>query len=286
MKMTHRVGLLLTALLGFGLGTVNILAGDVTADNLTVYQDLTVENQSTGSAPTNELLFYYSFDTNTVPVPDGSGNGNTGTVSGATWVTNGTTDGAYSFDGTNDYITPTNTVFGTYWSIGCWIRKSVASTTNTLLDFNNGTTLVYLRIGDGAMAGKAALAASGSMAINGSNRIDDGYWHHVVGVRDNTIAYLYVDGVLAGTDSSFTTASFTSTKSRIGIEYWASVYYFPFSGSLDEVRVYSRALTEDEVGDLYRHDAHLTSGSARFKTGVVYLEPLGDLSMGVYTNDP
>ncbi|MGK5093653.1 hypothetical protein WDW89_16785 [Deltaproteobacteria bacterium TL4] len=59
------------------------------------------------SIPTNGLVAYYPFNGN---ANDESGNGNNGTVNGATLTTDrdGQTGKAYSFDGTDDYITITD----------------------------------------------------------------------------------------------------------------------------------------------------------------------------------
>ena len=74
--------------------------------------------------------------------------------------------------------------------------------------------------------------------------MDDGQWHHVVGIHEAPAIELYVDGVRVdvtnvGTHIHDTTALLFFGRSSSGAE--------PYSGAIDEVAVYRRALTESEV---------------------------------------
>ena len=55
---------------------------------------------------------------------------------------------------------------------------------------------------------------------------------------------------------------------------------------MDEVRVYNRTLTASEVTALYYNEIAPPGNSAKLLTGVTYVYPLGDVSLGVYTNSP
>jgi hypothetical protein len=95
-----------------------------------------------------------------------------------------------------------------------------------------------------------------------SNKIlTDGEWHHVVAVRDaaQNKNLLYVDGVLEDFVSISYKSDFASTSAKLNIGYLRAKVanrapenaYF-YSGTLDDVRIYTGALSETEIGDLFR----------------------------------
>jgi hypothetical protein len=67
-------------------------------------------------------------------------------------------------------------------------------------------------------------------------------WHHVAAVASGTSTDFYVDGQYAGTAP----AKLTTRVVYIGNDRSGNT----FSDALDDVRVYDRALTENEIGDL------------------------------------
>lgn len=81
-----------------------------------------------------------------------------------------------------------------------------------------------------------------------------GEWNHVAVTDDGTTASMYVNGVLVDTGPG--ESSSITTNLRIGTRYTNSTY---FSGDVDEVRVYNRALAADEIETLYQ-GAHVVSG--------------------------
>jgi hypothetical protein len=80
-------------------------------------------------------------------------------------------------------------------------------------------------------------------------------WHHMVGLWDGTNLKLYMDGVLAMTPVSQTRnaqAGSTFTTSLAGYSFSTSaIGRQEFNGTLDEIRIYNRALSEDEIRMLY-----------------------------------
>src|SRR2546422_6934611 len=86
-------------------------------------------------------------------------------------------------------------------------------------------------------------------AVGSPLAYNDGTWHHVAGVLRSGLAELYVDGVLVAQDPTNPIASVrTSTQTIVG------KIASDFVGDVDEVFLYSRALTTQEI-------AALTSGS-------------------------
>jgi hypothetical protein len=77
-------------------------------------------------------------------------------------------------------------------------------------------------------------------------------WYHIVGVVTGTNAQIYVNGELKGS-STFSSATGTAFGGvNIGSEQWSGGgYRWGFQGRLDDVRLYTRALSSTEVGQLF-----------------------------------
>jgi len=91
--------------------------------------------------------------------------------------------------------------------------------------------------------------------IEGS-RIADGSWHHVAGSFDGENIRIYLDGSelqhwpVRGEMS-------LQGQSELQIGYWGPEW---FDGSIDEVRIYNRGLSADEIRLLVKENASLTKG--------------------------
>jgi hypothetical protein len=96
--------------------------------------------------------------------------------------------------------------------------------------------------------------------LTGTSVLTDGVWHHIVAMKERSggvdYLHLYVDGVEEAVSSSYTwTAPFDSNAAlEIGHLMGADWYY---RGILDELAVYNRALTLDEI------ECHYNEGSGR-----------------------
>jgi Concanavalin A-like lectin/glucanases superfamily/F5/8 type C domain len=79
--------------------------------------------------------------------------------------------------------------------------------------------------------------------------VDDGEWHHVVGVIDGKRALLYVDGEL---EDSAEAKPIAQNNEPIMIGCNSQAFERRFNGWIDEVRLYGYGLSEDQVKALYR----------------------------------
>tara|TARA_R100000278_G_scaffold37611_3_gene33520 strand:+ start:835 stop:4299 length:3465 start_codon:yes stop_codon:yes gene_type:complete len=139
------------------------------------------------------------------------------------------------------------------FSLSGWFQVS-ANYKYLVTDGYAGTGGGYFAIhtnGSGGLAvGTGDASGSSSIAINGSETVTDGEWHHFVytsSVSSGTATgKLWVDGNYAGTDTTTSTIAY-SNETAFGWFAYANVYH---ACSLDQIRIFNRALTDAEVQQL------------------------------------
>lgn len=77
-------------------------------------------------------------------------------------------------------------------------------------------------------------------------------WYHVIGSHNGITARLYINGKIIRQSSSYDSISVASNDWRIGSH--GSSYFF--HGLIDDVRVYSTALTSEEIQKIYTETKH------------------------------
>jgi len=82
-----------------------------------------------------------------------------------------------------------------------------------------------------------------------SGYVNDTDWHHLVGTYNGSEVVIYVDGVYEG-DCSVEVTPAVPAHVRIGARDSVEKHYF--NGTIDDVRIYDRALDADEVEELYK----------------------------------
>jgi hypothetical protein len=117
-----------------------------------------------------------------------------------------------------------------------------------------------------------------------SNSITDSDWHHVIGTNDGTTARLYIDGIERGTDTTpATTLWDNSANLTIGAETKPSNNNVGrhFDGTIDEVVIFNRSLSADEVETLYETSAKKLTATgtqsiaAKTSPAIVLANPAG-----------
>ena len=82
-------------------------------------------------------------------------------------------------------------------------------------------------------------------------KINDGNWHHVaVVIHLGTTVTFYVDGALSSNVAINSTAATADSFFQLGVNSWVP-YGNYFTGTMDEVRIYDRALSASDVASLY-----------------------------------
>ena len=218
--------------------------------------------------PSNGLVGYWPFNGN---ANDESGNGNNGNVNGATLTTdrNGVVNKAYSFNGTNNYIDiQHNSTLNLqdFLTISCWIKttdilrpqyiinKSTGGTSDSwLFDLNiygNSATSGVLRMLCGGITGAAPMSNN---IVSQTNT-----WYNVTATYDKQNVKFYINGVLSNSVPLTSQTPINTNIVRIGAPHTPFTTN-AFGGSIDDVIIYNRALTQQEITTLYNSCSNPTS---------------------------
>lgn len=198
--------------------------------------------------PTEGLIGYYSLDGD---AKDSFGSGTTGVINGAIASQNrfNHSQSALYFGGTANV--DFNMVFdNAHRSISIWFKRQNTSNKNmTLLSndmpgLNYGHTLITL---DNL---NNLYVLSGTLSCLNNFQIEVNKWYHVLLTRNNTITSTYINGEFYCSIPNNTLVSDNAQVNafRLGVNRKSENY---FNGSLDDLLLWNRALTENEVKRVY-----------------------------------
>ncbi len=218
--------------------------------------------------PTNGLVGWWPFNGN---ANDESGNGNNGTVNGATLTSdrNGVANQAYSFDGINDFISMNNAPFiNGPFTISGWIKYNTQSF-NPIIGLGElgGSSFKRLYLVPDYSSGKPGIGTAGYNDITSiSNVTTVNAWNHVVVVFNNynlNSVYFYVGGNLLSsntTNGSSIPFPLNNTGFTIGRHTGSGTNYA--EAKIDDIGIWNRALTACEIKDLYHSQLGYTTINA------------------------
>jgi hypothetical protein len=198
------------------------------------------------STPTNALIAAYDFnEASGSTIHDASGNGNSGTVANADWIT-GISGTALLFNGADSIVTVSDSPSldtARKLTLEAWVLPTTndASRSRRIIYRPNTAagTVNYVLRGISRRVG----APSFGLPLIGINlfapsALPIGAWSHLAATYDGTRARIYVNGLLAASQPQTGTLSPSSQPLLIGTNW---------QGIIDEVRVYNRALTLTEI---------------------------------------
>lgn len=192
---------------------------------------------------------------------DGSGNGNPGTLNNmasAAWI-GGNIGGALNFDGVDDYVRINNNLPANF-TISCWLKTT--QTFQQVTPTYDGTGIIWSDVGGSAndfvLGGTRSaggvnrlsfFVGSGNVTTTGVTPINTGQWTHIAVTRNanNGEVKLYVNGALDATGTAGLATLNANPNIHIGGNTLDGRY---FNGSIDDVRFYSRVLTQPEISTL------------------------------------
>ena len=226
--------------------------------------------------PTNGLVGWWPFNGN---ANDESGNGNNGTVNGATLTKDrfSKAGNAYDFYGSN-FIkienSPSLNLNGSV-SFSVWGRLSQQAPANIIHLRNNSNNHESSIRSNAPLNYDANNGISGAFISIASQIASDTSWHHFIAVFNmgNGISSFYVDGTLQGT-SSISITSLGNIHVGIGAAVYSNFSNQFFLGSIDDVAIWNRALSAQEVSNLYQSSSTGSGGTAggskAFPRGISY----------------
>jgi hypothetical protein len=206
--------------------------------------------------PTNGLVGWWPFNGN---ANDESGNGNNGTVNGATLTTDrfGIANKAYSFDGIQDFIQATSNITNIdTLSISTWVylnSNDGGCYVHIGIDGNGGCNGIGVGSGgntDWTFPGLELMSLQSCIGWSQSTyQVYSQNWFNMVFVKTLNTAKYYLNGNLLGTSALLNTIS-PSSSIFFGSTA-ASPFTLTLSGKLDDIGIWNRALTDQEITDLY-----------------------------------
>ena len=208
----------------------------------------------TASADLNDgLIGYYSFSGN---ADDHSGNDNHGTVYGALLTEDrfGNPDAAYYFDGLNDYINAPDVMelqVSNALTISLWINKEntdqerivgvFQSDGNSQMEYAMLYSREKIRMQSKDDADNWAFEQHWSDTTISTNE-----WHNLVFTYDGSDYNFYLDGILDGSGSLSTLIRNIDPSPYLYIGAAANKGEY-YTGAIDDLRIYNRALSVSEV---------------------------------------
>src|SRR6185295_7865269 len=188
----------------------------------------------------------YAFDEGTgSSATDASGTGNTGSITGATWTTAGKYGGALSFNGTTALVTIPDAPalhVTTALTVEAWVNPSAATGFWEDIIYKGNDTF-YLDASGGAEPVVGGTWAS-SENLTGPAPLVMRTWTHLAATYDGATIRLYVNGTLVRSAAQTGAFAASTYPLQIGGD---SLYGQYFAGLIDEVRVYTVALTAAQI---------------------------------------
>lgn len=188
------------------------------------------------SYPTDGLVSYFNFDNN---LEDKLGNTPDGTNHGSAIFSSGKSGEAITLNGSGQYIEFGRSTYrsGNNVSVSVWLKRSL----------NEGMyTIMCNDFGVWATNTTAGMAVSLPLTQSATGPITPNEWTHLVGTYDGTNIKAYVNGILKETTNHPGDIADWAGNLKLGVfdtYYWA--------GSIDELFIYSKVLSQSEVDQLY-----------------------------------
>jgi len=202
------------------------------------------------------LVGYWRFEDQVgTTMVDSSGQGNDGTLMGKGRRALGKFGQGLELDGATALVqvphAPALNPGTSNFSLSIWVRNRKQDVWNWNLFFkDDGKFQSYYYFGVGSKPRFEFSTGDAKVTIDGQTGVNDNRWHHLVAVRNATYsAQLYVDGVL-DSSASCAPSQNTSIRTTTPLIIGAGNNNF-YSGLIDDVRVYNRALSAEDVRQLY-----------------------------------
>ncbi|MDA0168656.1 Ig-like domain-containing protein [Solirubrobacter taibaiensis] len=214
-----------------------------------------VTTSNTVTAPSGLIAAYGFEETSGSTVTDSSASGMVGTLGTTARTTAGRFGRALLFNGLGNMVTipdaaPLHVTTGL--TLEAWVNSAEAGGWRTAVLKETGSGLSYsLYANEDSNRPSAHLTTGGTeVDARGTAAIPTGTWTHLAMTYDGSTLRMFINGNQVGTHAVTGSATVASQPLRLGGNgVWGEF----FKGTIDEVRVYNRALTAPEIqGDMNR----------------------------------
>jgi hypothetical protein len=212
--------------------------------------------------PTNGLVGWWPFNGN---AQDSSGNGNHGTVNGATLTSDryGNQNGSYSFDGLDDFIEIPSSVslHNPQGTINLWLYTTIPNRDvcpikkNNFSNAGNEHYVIAITPAEVVFANKYnsnCQSGNGWFRTATSNSIYTSPSWHMITATYSIVNNLYIDGILVSTSvPPSTNPDNCASDIQIG-RGWSAVNEW-VTGKIDDIGIWNRALSQQEITLLHQN---------------------------------
>jgi len=228
-----------------------------------------------------DLVGWWTFDEGAGSTAlDWSGHGNHGAIQGDhAWV--GGHDGyggALNLDGIGDYVHCGNAAIFDITeqiTVAVWIKVEKFEQEWQGIVTKGDTAWRIVRDNK---TDQVQFACDGVAALSGTINVNDGQWHHILGLYDGSQIYLYVDGLVDVSEAASGTISTNSHNLLIGETERESGKGRYWNGLIDDVRIYNKALTQEEIEQVMRGDPTLAYSPIPANGSTLDIEHITSLS--------
>ena len=201
------------------------------------------------TAAASGLVAAYGFDEGSgTTVTDASGNGNNGTITGATWATAGKYGKALSFNGSSALVTIPDAAslhLSTGMTLEAWVNPSTVNANYRDVIYKGNDNFYLEATSSHSSHPDAGMIAGGTYAdAFGTAALTRSAWSYLTETYDGSTLRLYVNGTQVASTAHTGTIATSTNPLQIGGD---SIYGQYFAGLIDEVRVYNVALTAAQI---------------------------------------
>jgi hypothetical protein len=208
---------------------------------------------------------------------DYSGYDRDGTLMGNPQWVDGYLAGALKFNGLTDYVETNYTENLAKWTVCTWVTSPAAPAAtsptgpvhrekNYQIDWNHTNA---------TFRSAAAMAIGGTWYAASFGTLSGNTWYHLAASFDGTALKAYTNGVLVTTTAVTGVPDAETGTLKFGRHSTAAQF---FAGTVDDVRVYSRALTVDEIKKVMQGDPLLASNPQPAQNASVDIRSAGELT--------
>jgi hypothetical protein len=192
--------------------------------------------------PTKNLKLWLPMEGN---ANDASGQGNDGTVEGAS-LTTGKFGQCYSFDGSDDYIDIPSISFGSTYTILAWVKPT--ATSNSVPQLMGKEYMISIKASEGegyrfATGNGSQWDPEGWVTANTSLVADT--WQFIAIRVDGTVLDFFYNGRTDGSDTK--TSRSISTSFHIGAREDVAIIDYQYKGLIDSPMIFSKALSQSDI---------------------------------------